>query len=60
MGGYVLLQVHDEVVCEVPEDYAPMAARVVEVLMEGFVNPRMRCPMKVDAHVGINWADAKG
>jgi DNA polymerase-1 len=62
MGGTVLLQVHDEIVCEVPEEMAPVAARAMGVLMADLANERfkLRCPMMADAHIGDNWGDAKG
>lgn len=60
LGGSLLLQVHDELVGEVPTKYAPLAAKLTEELMVGFVNPILRCPQVADAHIGKSWAEAKG
>lgn len=59
-GGYVLLQVHDEIVCEVPTIYAQYCAKLVEQYMMGFINYKLRVPLTVDAHVGQTWGGAKG
>jgi DNA polymerase-1 len=60
LGGYVLLQVHDEIVAEAPEDLAPTAAKIVETYMTGLVNHKLRCPLGADAHIGDTWGSAKG
>lgn len=60
IGGSLLLQVHDELVAEVPEQHAELAARVMERLMVDFINPILKCPMSADAHIGDNWSEAKG
>ncbi len=56
----MLLQVHDELVFEVPEDaVAPTIARVREV-MEGAADPvvHLDVPLVVDAGTGHTWAEA--
>lgn len=58
--GYILLQVHDELVCEVPAQYADTGRLLVGELMTALANPRLRCPLVADAHVGMTWGEAKG
>ena len=60
IDGYILLQVHDELVCEVPEEYADTGRMIVGELMVALANPKLRCPLVADAHVGRTWGDAKG
>jgi len=52
----MLLQVHDELVFEVPEDELEVLIPVVEEEMEG-VYP-LRVPLKVDTGYGKNWGEA--
>lgn len=59
LGGSLLLQVHDELLAEVPEGMEEMAKRIMETEMVGFVNPILRCPLLVEAHHGKNWYEAK-
>lgn len=56
-GGRLLLQVHDEIVAEVPEGSAAEAAEVVQELMAGVVD--LRVPLKASVGLGRNWLDAK-
>lgn len=58
--GYILLQVHDELVCEVPQEYAETGKLLVGELMVAIANPKLRCPLVADAHVGRTWGEAKG
>src|SRR5262249_57286365 len=51
----MLLQVHDELVLEAPEAEAEDAAATVREAMEGVF--RLRVPLRVDVHVGANWAE---
>jgi DNA polymerase-1 len=60
INGYILLQVHDELVCEVPEQYAETGKMIVGELMVALANPKLRCPLIADAHVGNTWGEAKG
>jgi len=57
-GGYVLLQVHDEVVCEIDERFAELGAKLVEQTMQA-ITTRLHCPFKAECHVGRTWAEAK-
>lgn len=53
----MLLQIHDELVLEVPpEELEPMAGLVVEEMSGAWP---MSVPLKVDVKVGTNWADAE-
>ncbi len=54
----LVLQVHDEVILEVPpEEHDPMAELVVEA-MSGACE--LSVPLEVNLSVGASWADAKG
>lgn len=59
LGGQILLTVHDEIVAEVREDMAPLAARIVESIMVGIPNTYLRCPLVAEAGIGDTWGDAK-
>lgn len=55
-GGYrarIILQVHDELVLEVPEDELIPVARLVKETMEGAY--RLKAALKVDMEAGPNW-----
>ncbi len=52
------LQVHDELVFEVPEGERDAAIPLVKSQMEGAA--RLRVPLVVSIGVGRNWVDAKG
>ncbi|MBI4849888.1 MAG: DNA polymerase I [Nitrospirae bacterium] len=52
----MLLQVHDELLFEVPEDEKDMIMPLVKEEMENAV--RLDVPIKVDIGIGKNWAEA--
>ena len=52
----MLLQVHDELVLEVPKDEVGELMAMVKEEMEGVY--RLRVPLKVDIHEGRNWDEA--
>lgn len=54
----LILQVHDELILEVPEDMAEKAAQMLKTEMESAVE--MAVPLTVDAHCGKSWYTAKG
>jgi len=54
----MVLQVHDELVFEVPEGERAAAADVVKREMEGVT--QLRVPLVVSIGAGTNWVDAKG
>lgn len=53
----MLLQVHDELVCEGPQAQAPELAAVMRSEMSGAL--QLRVPLKVDVAWAANWLDAK-
>ncbi len=56
-GGRLLLQVHDEIVAEVPEESAERAAADVRRIMAGVVE--LAVPLEAAVGLGHNWLDAK-
>jgi DNA polymerase-1 len=54
----VLLQVHDELVLEVPEKEVKKVAKVVVDVMENV--EKIGCPIVVDAKAGKNWEEMEG
>jgi len=54
----MLLQVHDELVFEAPQEVAGQMAELVREVMSGAMS--LRVPLKVDLGIGENWLDAKG
>ncbi len=57
LSSKILLQVHDELVLEVPEPEAEKVAALVREEMEGAAS--LAVPLKVDLKVADNWMDAK-
>ena len=53
----MLLQVHDELVCEAPRAAALDLAGVIREVMTGAMS--LRVPLKVDVACGENWLEAK-
>jgi DNA polymerase-1 len=60
LSGRMLLQVHDELVFEVPDDEVEATRDVVRKVMEGAAEPllRLSVPLVVDAKAGMNWDEA--
>ncbi|HEV7367877.1 DNA polymerase I [Arenibaculum sp.] len=56
LSGRMLLQVHDELLFEVPEGEAQETAEVVRTVMEGAA--RLSVPLVADAGIGRSWAEA--
>ncbi len=52
----MLLQVHDELVFEVPENELNAVRTMVKEEMEGV--HELKVPLVVDIHVGRNWDEA--
>jgi len=52
----MLLQVHDELVFEVPEAEVDRTAALVREVMEGVVT--LRVPLAVEVGTGRSWAEA--
>ncbi len=53
----IILQVHDELVLESPENEVSRAAEILKYEMENAV--KLKVPLTVDVHTGKNWYDAK-
>ena len=57
-GALLLLQVHDELVFEVPAQELESLKPIVRQAMEGALE--LKVPLVVDMHTGDNWAEAHG
>jgi DNA polymerase-1 len=57
MASRIVLQVHDELILEVPEDEKERAAETVLAEMEGAFE--LKVPLEVNLSFGATWADAK-
>jgi DNA polymerase-1 len=55
MGSRLILQIHDELLLEVPEAEADGARDLVKRMMEGAL--KLDVPLVVDARLGKNWAE---
>jgi DNA polymerase-1 len=58
MSSRLVLQVHDEVILEVPPDERERAEELVRTAMVGAAD--LRVPLDVKLSRGPTWADAKG
>lgn len=56
LGGRIVLQIHDELLLEVPEDEVELTTQVVRLCMEGCYP--LAVPLVVDVGVGASWAEA--
>jgi DNA polymerase-1 len=54
----LVLQVHDELIVECPEEEAAAAAKLLTEEMEGAAS--LSVPLTAEAHWGRNWLEAKG
>ena len=54
----LVLQVHDELIVECPEEDAPAVAALLAEEMERVVS--LSVPLTAEAHWGRNWLEAKG
>jgi DNA polymerase-1 len=57
LASRLILQVHDEVLLEVPPDEHDRAAEVVLSALHGAAN--LRVPLEVNLAFGPSWAEAK-
>jgi DNA polymerase-1 len=57
LGSKILLQVHDELVLEVPTSEVEVAKALIREEMEGAA--ALLVPLKVDLNVADNWMDMK-
>ncbi len=53
----LILQVHDELICEVPENSAETVARILKEEMENAV--KLSVPLRADVKVGRSWFETK-
>ncbi|PIZ46017.1 hypothetical protein COY32_04155 [candidate division WWE3 bacterium CG_4_10_14_0_2_um_filter_41_14] len=53
----MLLQVHDELVCETSRNDAQEISRIMTEVMQSVVS--LCVPLKVEAKIGVNWAECK-
>jgi DNA polymerase-1 len=51
----LILQIHDELLLEVPEEEAEKARALVQEVMEGAL--KLDVPLVADARLGRNWAE---
>jgi DNA polymerase-1 len=60
LDAQMLLQVHDELIFEVPEGQVEATIPVVKRVMEGAAEPavKLRVPLVVDARAAANWDEA--
>lgn len=58
MKSRLIMQVHDELIIESPEDESEKAMQILKEEMENAVKMKVR--LSVDAHTGKTWYDAKG
>src|SRR5690606_8221397 len=60
LDARMLLQVHDELVFEVPEDQVEAAIPIIRTVMENAAMPAvaMRVPLQVEARAASNWDEA--
>jgi DNA polymerase-1 len=57
LASRMILQVHDELVFEVPEAEVAAVARLVRETMEGAMD--LSVPLRVEVKVGSNWAEMR-
>jgi len=55
MAARLILQIHDELLLELPEHEGPEAAELVRKVMEEALP--LAVPLQVDARLGASWAD---
>jgi DNA polymerase-1 len=55
LKGHILLQVHDELVLECPQNELEKTAKIVRTMMENAYN--LVIPLKTEARYGHDWGD---
>jgi len=53
----LILQVHDELICEVPSESAELAAAILKEEMENAV--KLSVPLRADVKIGKSWFETK-
>ena len=61
LGAKQVLQVHDEIIWEVPEQHAERALKLCTYYMENALEGvrEFHCPLKVEGGIGKSWGDIK-
>lgn len=59
LGFKILLQIHDEIIMEGPEENAEEALRLLKENMEDPVDHEFAVKLEVDAKIGNNWYESK-
>lgn len=59
LGVMMLLQIHDELIFEVPEENVELAKPIIRELMEHPLGFELLVPLAIDMGVGYTWATAK-
>ncbi len=60
LAARLVLQVHDELIVEAPENELAQVEKILREEMEGAAAGRLQVPLVADVHAGKNWLDAKG
>ena len=55
LKSFMVMQIHDELVFEIPEDQITVMSRLIKEEMEGVY--KLLVPLKVNVKVGRNWQD---
>ncbi len=55
LQGYLILQIHDELIFEIPDSEIPIFKELIKNEMENVVS--LKVPLTVDIQVGKNWAE---
>lgn len=58
-GARLLVQVHDELVVECPDEHVEVVAKIMETLMTEPFNKQLRVPLKAEVGIGNSWSEAK-
>lgn len=53
--GFMILQIHDELIFEVPDEEVESISKLVQNTMEGVM--QLKVPLIVDIHIGKNWKE---
>lgn len=59
-GVRIVLQIHDELLFEAPEDIDPKYLKRISAIMTEASADVLQIPLSVDCKAGINWQEAKG
>jgi len=59
LGAKLILQIHDELILEVPDENATAAKEILVECMEHPQEGLLSVPLRVSANIGKNWSEAK-